>query len=142
MHPNGYTDHDSQPRRDDPLDDLLVDAQRDRRLPLPLNQRRRDPRARARRDRRGLLEQLPPAGTPAELHHERDRHRGTECYQLVWLDEPTQPYAINLDTRQADRRIPARERGSVVPLIWYRPGSGPEDVVEVRRETITIAARP
>ncbi len=85
-----------------------------------------------------LLEDLPPVGTPCEIT--RAVLDGRETYQLAWLDDPTQPYVVELDRRQCDRRLPVAEDGRVLELRCYVHGDGTDGVREVRREPIQIGA--
>jgi hypothetical protein len=80
----------------------------------------------------------PPVGTPCEVSQGRDR------IEIAWLDDPARPWAIEIDARQCDRRLPDADSGRVlpllwyVPLLWYAPGIGGESAVEIRREAATL----
>lgn len=82
-----------------------------------------------------VLDELPEEGTPATLG--RGRWQGREVYRLTWLDDPTDPYVVEIDARQADRLLPASEAGRLVPLVWYRQ-EGQRGAQEVRRETVEV----
>lgn len=74
-----------------------------------------------------LLDDLPPEGTRATI-----RWRDGRC-TITLYDRPSDPYGIEIDERQTDRRPPASDRGRVVPLVWYVQ-DGTEGVREVRRD--------
>lgn len=80
-----------------------------------------------------LLAELPPVGTPCRYE------QGERTCRIVLLDDPADPYVIEVDARQVDRRLPAEDRGRTVPLLWYIPGDGPEAVRLARREEAIIA---
>ena len=84
-----------------------------------------------------LLTELPAVGAPAELR--RGAVDGKPTYELVWLDDPTEPFVVELDQRQCDRQWPRAEDGTLVPLVWYTQ-QGAEGVRERRRERIQIVA--
>lgn len=82
-----------------------------------------------------LLSELPPVGTPCELT--RSRLQGEEAYRLAWLDDPEEPYEVEIDVRQCDRRLASAENGRILTLICYTRGVG-DGVREARREQIQI----
>lgn len=82
-----------------------------------------------------MLAELPPIGTRATLA------RGNGIYRLALHDRPADPYVLEIDVRQADRRIPKSDTGRTVPLVWYRQ-DGRDGVKEVRRESVQIEAGP
>lgn len=82
-----------------------------------------------------LLADLPAIGTPVEL--ERSAYQDSETYRFLWLDDPRNPYAVEIDQRQCDRRLPRAEDGRILPLIWYTP-VGVWGVVERRRESVQL----
>lgn len=88
--------------------------------------------------RRELLSGLPPVGRPVTITRGEWQRRAT--YVLQW-DEPAEtglePYSIDIDQEQSDRRWPSAEDGRIVPLIWYT-AVGVWGVHEARREQVQI----
>ena len=79
-----------------------------------------------------ILAEVPPVGTPATLQREHGR------YVLAWEDgNPEGPYVLEIDERQADRRIPASDRGRKIPLVWYVRAEA-VSAREARREEVTL----
>ena len=78
-----------------------------------------------------LIGSLPPVGTECEAVI------SPATVRVVWLDDPEQPYEIEIDARQCDRRPLPEDDGRVLALVMYgRDGS--DGVVEIRREAATI----
>ncbi len=83
-----------------------------------------------------VIGELPPVGTHCDLVASVQQGRGT--YVLTWHDDPVSPYSIEIDQVQCDRPVTSANDGRVMPLIWYVPGDGPDEVREVRRESIQL----
>ncbi len=78
-----------------------------------------------------LLGSLPPVGTECDVAIDRGTVR------VVWLDDPVEPYEIEIDARQCDRRPLPEDDGRVLSLVMYG-AVGRDGVVEIRREAATI----
>lgn len=88
-----------------------------------------------------MLDDLPPVGRAVTLI--RSTLHGKETYLLEW-EEPRHtgldPYVVEIDQEQYDRRIPDDEDGRVLPLVWYVQAQGSSiGVREARRERVQIS---
>ncbi len=76
---------------------------------------------------------MPPPGTPCRYLQDTTSGRVT----VVYLDDPRNPYVVDLDIRQVDLRLPPEDSGRTVRLLWYGQ-RGEHGVRLLREEQATV----